>query len=83
MSWKPEVQTDNTGIWYGNALRFATKEEAEENVRILMHRWWAVKETRVVESEDPPNYRWVDGGLVPYSKVAQTLLLDEQKGQVQ
>ena len=32
MSFKPEVQTDNTGNWYGNALRFATREEAEAQV---------------------------------------------------
>jgi hypothetical protein len=27
MAWKPEVIADNTGKWYGNGLRFATKEE--------------------------------------------------------
>ena len=26
-------------------------------------RWLAVRDTRVVESEDPVNYRWVDGAL--------------------
>jgi hypothetical protein len=56
MSWKPEVQTDGTGKWYGNALRFATKEEAENNVCALQMRWFAVRETRVVESPDPVNY---------------------------
>lgn len=65
MSWKPEVQTDNTGKWYGNALRFATKEEAEANVQNLADRWLLVIATRVVESDDPVNYAWVDGGLVP------------------
>jgi hypothetical protein len=30
MSFKPEVQADATGKWYGNALRFATRAEAEE-----------------------------------------------------
>ena len=53
MSFKPEVQTDNTGNWYGNALRFGTREEAEAQVRDLMMRWFAVKETRVVECDDP------------------------------
>lgn len=80
MSWKPEVQTDNTGKWYGNALRFPTKEEAEAQVRDLSMRWFAVNETRVVESEDPPNYNYVDGSLLPCSAVAKSLLLDEQKG---
>lgn len=64
MSWAPEVQTDNTGKWYGNNLRFATKEEAEASVHDLMMRWLLVRETRVVESTDPVNYRWVDGKLV-------------------
>ena len=31
-SWAPEVQTDSTGKWYGNALRFATESEAYASV---------------------------------------------------
>jgi len=38
MSFKPEVQTDATGQWYGNALRFATRAEAEAQVTDLMMR---------------------------------------------
>jgi hypothetical protein len=34
----------------------ATREEAEANVRDLMMRWFAVRETCVVESEDHVNY---------------------------
>jgi hypothetical protein len=64
MSWKPEVIADSSGKWAGNALRFATREEAEANVRALAGRWILVRDTRVVESEDPVNYRWVDGALV-------------------
>lgn len=63
MSWKPEVIADSTGKWCGNALRFATKEEAELNVRDLMNRWLLVSDTRVVECDDPVNYRWIDGKL--------------------
>ena len=63
MSFKPEVQTDDTGKWYGNALRFGTREEANAQVQNLMMRWFAVKETRVVECDDPVNYRYVDGRL--------------------
>jgi hypothetical protein len=63
MSFKPEVQTDSTGKWYGNALRFGTREEAEAQVQDLMMRWFAVRETRVVECDDPANYRYVDGHL--------------------
>lgn len=63
MSWKPEVQTDDTGKWYGNALRFATRQEAEANVSELAFRWLAVRDTRVIESDDPVTYRFVDGQL--------------------
>ena len=80
MSWKPEVIADSSGKWTGNGLRFETKAEAEANVRDLSWRWTAVRETRVVESDDPPNYRYVDGGLLPYSMLAQSMLLDSQKG---
>jgi hypothetical protein len=63
MSFKPEVIADASGKWCGNALRFATRGEAEGNVQDLMMRWFAVTETRVVESDDPVNYRYVDGRL--------------------
>jgi hypothetical protein len=71
-SWKPEVQTTGgNGEWNGNALRFATREEAEANVRDLMMRWMLVTETRVVESDDEPNYEWhTDKGLVRIEKAA-------------
>jgi hypothetical protein len=63
MSWKPEVIADSSGKWCSNALRFATREEAEANVQDLMMRWFAVRETRVVGSDDPVNCRYVDGRL--------------------
>jgi len=37
MSFKPEVQADETGNWYGNALRFATRSEAE--AQVADRRW--------------------------------------------
>jgi predicted protein tyrosine phosphatase len=46
------------------ALRHATREEAETNVQDLMMRWFAVRETRVVASDDPVNYRYVDHQLI-------------------
>jgi hypothetical protein len=64
MSCKPEVIADSSGKWCGNALRFATREEAENNARDLSYRWFAVRETRAVESTDPVNYRYTDGQLV-------------------
>src|ERR1700730_15797846 len=63
MSFKPEVIADPSGKWCGNALRFATREEAEANVQDLMMRWFAVTETRIVESDDPVNYLYIDGRL--------------------
>lgn len=70
MAWKPEVIADSSGKWVGNALRFATKEEAEANVANLKARWMMVVDTRVVECEDPVNYRWVDGVLVDVEQEA-------------
>ncbi len=62
-SWKPEVIADSSGKWCGNDLRFATREEALANVKNLESRWLLVRDTRVVESGDPVNYRWIDGKL--------------------
>jgi hypothetical protein len=70
MSWKPEVKTDSTGKWYGNALRFATKEEALAQVIDLAFRWTLVHDYRVVESEDPVNYRFENGKLVRIEEAA-------------
>ncbi len=65
MSFKPEVIADSSGKWCGNALRFATREEAEANVHDLMMRWFAVRETRVVKTDDPVNSRYRDHLLTP------------------
>jgi hypothetical protein len=54
------VQVNGDDVWAGNALRFATREEAEKNVRNLEMRWLLVTNTRVIESDDPVNYRWDD-----------------------
>lgn len=62
-SFAPQVKTGEASEWAGNALRFATREEAEQNVRDLMRRWLLVTDTRVVETDDPVNYKWVDGKL--------------------
>lgn len=64
-SWAPEVIADSSGQWCGNALRFATRGEAEDNVRDLSWRWTLVRETRVVPSKDPVNYTYGPEGLKP------------------
>ena len=58
-SWKPEVLVD--GKWATNRLRFATCEEAEGSVKELMSRWFVPDDGRATESEDPVNYKFVDG----------------------
>lgn len=63
MSWRPEVIADSSGKWTGNGLRFATEQEALDNVRDLSMRWFAVRETRAVECDDPVNYSYVGGAL--------------------
>ena len=63
MSFAPEVSTDSTGTFAGNALRFATVEEAQEWVTDLSYRWILVRDTRVVESTDPVSHRMVNGHL--------------------
>jgi hypothetical protein len=63
-SWKPEVIADSSGQWVGNGLRFATKQEALDNVADLASRWFMVRETRVVESDEPVNYSYHNRKLV-------------------
>ena len=53
MSWKAEVIADGSGQWCSNALRFATKEDAKEYVTALAWRWTSVRDTRVVEVDEP------------------------------
>lgn len=62
MNWRPMVLVG--GQWAGNALVFATREEAEDNARDLKDRWLLVEDTRAEEIDAPVNYRWVDHKLV-------------------
>jgi hypothetical protein len=64
MSWKPEVIADNSGQWAGNALRFATLDEAEAYARDLAWRWTSVRKWRVTQCDDPVTYTWHDGKVV-------------------
>lgn len=57
-SFKVEVIADGSGQWVSNAIRLATKEEAETYGQDLFMRWMLVREKRVVESVDAVNYRW-------------------------
>ena len=57
MNYRPMVTTDGT-TYAGNALVFATKEEALASARELMWRWLSVKDVRADETNDPVNYRF-------------------------
>lgn len=61
MNWKPEVFVE--GKWSQNALVFATREEAEQNARDLLMRWFVPTDSRAAESDEPVNYRYVNGQL--------------------
>lgn len=63
MSFKPQVATDSSGEFYGNALAFATHAEALKNAQDLMHRWMLVRDYRAVESTDPVTHTYVGGVL--------------------
>ena len=51
------IQTGTDPVFYGNALRFATPQEAQRSASDLMSRWMLVVDTRVDESDDPVNYK--------------------------
>jgi hypothetical protein len=68
MSYKPEVQTDSTGKWYDNALRFATEQEAFDSARDLACCWSAVLAYRATECNDQVNYTYHDHKLVEAAK---------------
>ena len=62
MSWRPEF-VDDSGKRTTNGLRFGTKKEAEDYVLDLAMRWTSVRDTRVVECDDPVNYTYHDHQL--------------------
>ena len=58
MSWKIEVAVDDSGEWEGDPLRFESAREALAYARDLEFSWSAVRDKRVVKSQDPVNYSW-------------------------
>lgn len=68
MSFRPMVSTGSD--FAGNALRFATKEEALASAKELYHRWYLCVDYRADESDDPVNYAWdPERGNVPLEVV--------------
>lgn len=64
MSFKPQVRTRGDTQFNSNNLAFATREEAEASARDLMSRWMLVDEYRVIESDQPVNYRLREDGAL-------------------
>jgi hypothetical protein len=58
VSWKIEVVVDDSGEWESDPLRFETPREALAYARDLEFRWSAVRDKRIVKSEDPVNHSW-------------------------
>ena len=56
-SYLAEMETQ-PGDWTHNALRFATRKEAESYGQDLAMRWTQVRDWRITPSDDPVNYRW-------------------------
>jgi hypothetical protein len=67
MSWGIEVIADDSGEWESDPHRFATKQEALAYARALDLRWAALRDRRVVESNDAVDSRWTrqDVVLIP------------------
>ena len=60
MCWKPEVTTasDPEDVYTGNALRFATEDEALRYARDLMSRWTAVRDVRATLTTGEATHQW-------------------------
>lgn len=71
MSFKAEVIADSSGKWCGNALRFATAIEATAYASDLSTRWTAVRDKRVVESEDLVTARIVNNRLQRWNETTR------------
>jgi hypothetical protein len=62
-SYRYEVQV--AGRWYPNSVYFATREEADAAAASKLWNWTQAEDTRVVESDEPANYRWdADRGAI-------------------
>jgi hypothetical protein len=65
-SYKAEVIADRSGKWCSTQVRLATVEEARAYAQHLALRWTLVEQWRVQPSDEPVNYRFEHGTLVPY-----------------
>jgi hypothetical protein len=65
MSWAAYVNTagDPEGAYTTNALRFATKEEADQYGLDLAMRWTAVADVQSREIDEPVTHRIVNNKM--------------------
>ena len=61
-SYKAEMLVD--GAWYSNALRFATKAEAQAYGLGLFMRWTVPTDWRAIGCDDPVTHAADDSGIV-------------------
>lgn len=66
-NFKPEISTDGGRSFGQNAQVFATKDEAEAMAKDIFNRWMLATDYRVAETEEPVNYRIVNGTLEPFA----------------
>lgn len=63
-SLQVDVRTYGSKEWTSCHVRLATRPEAEGHASDLTRCWLEVEEWRIIESQDPVNYRFENGGLV-------------------
>ena len=63
MPFKAEVIADDSGKWAHNALVFNTEQEAADYGRDLGMRWFAVRQTRAVATDQPATHSYINGKL--------------------
>ncbi len=66
MSYKVQIKVSGDPKFYDNAIRLATKAEAQAYGDNKLRSWTLAETYAVVETDDPVNYEWkADEGLVP------------------
>ena len=50
--YRIEVLADNSGVWAGNGMRYASVTEASAAARDLFNRWTSCREWRVMSDTD-------------------------------
>ncbi len=70
-SFAAYFKTRQDSTFATNALRFATKEEAEAYARNLFMRWLGASEWKVEPDTDPPNYVFANGQATPIKESSE------------